>query len=151
MSSNDFIGYMIGAVVIVVYLFFYYRNRRKASGIKVVEVRPMPSLRKGMTVIRLVSYVLTPILILWLVLGHHPGLLLHPLGFLLAFAFVLILLNIAKYLYFNHRRCPECGNRLVLRRDPVQGNKWRYRMLLDCSHCQIAWDTGDIDDQSSAS
>jgi hypothetical protein len=151
MSWNDFTGYIMGAGVIVVYLFFYYRNRGKALDSIVREERPLPSLRKGLTVLRIISYFLVAILIFWLGFGHRVGWLSHPLVFLLAIAFVLILLNIARYLYLHHRRCPECGNRLVLRRGPVRGNKWRHRMLLDCSRCQIAWDTGDIDDQSSAS
>ena len=46
---------------------------------------------------------------------------------------------VIQYFYFHRRRCPECHSRLIARKEYYQGRK--YHMWLDCSHCQIAWDT----------
>jgi len=53
------------------------------------------------------------------------------------------------FFYYYHRRCPECRSRLAVRRDYI-GVTQRYRMLLDCPHCEIAWNTGHIGDESSS-
>ncbi len=58
-----------------------------------------------------------------------------------------ILPVVISYFYYYHRRCPECRSRLAVRRDYIGGTQ-RFRMLLDCPHCQIAWDTGHIGDES---
>jgi hypothetical protein len=47
------------------------------------------------------------------------------------------------------RRCPECRGRLILRRDYFPGTR-KFRCLQDCPRCQIAWDTGDVGDDSAS-
>jgi hypothetical protein len=112
-----------------------------------MEERPLPPPPKGLSVVLVISFSLLAILFLWLWL-RHPFDLLHPLPGILAFALVLIPLSVIRYFYFNRRRCPECGSHLVLRRELKEGTRWQYRMMLDCSRCQIAWDTGDTEDDS---
>ncbi len=53
------------------------------------------------------------------------------------------------YMYFYRRRCPECGEMLTFRREPI-GTTTRYRWLFDCPHCRITWDTGAVGDDSPA-
>lgn len=50
-------------------------------------------------------------------------------------------------LYYR-RRCPECGKRMVFRAEPLRGQASRYRILFDCSSCNIVWDSGEIQDES---
>jgi len=49
------------------------------------------------------------------------------------------------YYFFWVRRCPECGRRLVSRRESL-GSTTTYRWLSRCDHCQIDWDTRTIGD-----
>jgi len=49
--------------------------------------------------------------------------------------------------YAHWRRCPQCHGRLILRRNYFFGTP-RFRCLQDCPRCQVAWDTGDIGDDS---
>jgi hypothetical protein len=57
---------------------------------------------------------------------------------------------VISWFYYNRRRCPECRGRLVFRKD-YTGRGELYRIILDCPRCQIAWDTGDIADDSPPS
>src|SRR5262245_18015037 len=50
------------------------------------------------------------------------------------------------FFYYLRRRCPACHRRLKVRRDYFAGTR-RFRLLLDCPRCQIAWDTGVIGDE----
>ena len=118
-----------------------------------MEERPLPPTPKGRTVVLVISFFLLAILFLWLWFRHPLNLrnpLMGLLGRVLEFSLLLIPLAIIRHFYFNRRRCPECGNRLLLRRDPVKGTRWRYRMMLDCTRCQIAWDTGHVEDDAPA-
>lgn len=110
-----------------------------------MEERPLPPPPKGLSVVLVILFSLLSIggVLLWM---RHPLDFFHPLPGILAFALLVIPLAVIRYFYFNRRRCPECGNHLVLRRDPVEGKPWRHRMMLDCPRCQIAWNTGDIED-----
>jgi len=53
------------------------------------------------------------------------------------------------YFYYYHRRCPECRSRLAVRRDYIAGTP-RYRILLDCPRCLVAWDTGHVVDEDQS-
>jgi hypothetical protein len=108
-----------------------------------MEERPLPWARKRLAIVLTALSILLGIWACWFTL-HHP---LRGLYYLLL---ALIPFGVIRYFHYHRRRCPECGNRLVLRRDPIAGT-WRYRMMLDCSHCRIAWNTGDIQDDAGAS
>jgi hypothetical protein len=45
------------------------------------------------------------------------------------------------YLWFWVRRCPECGERLSVRRENHPTTKVLH-MLLRCDRCLVDWDTG---------
>jgi predicted RNA-binding Zn-ribbon protein involved in translation (DUF1610 family) len=60
-----------------------------------------------------------------------------------AIAFVVGLYTIRSHFY--RRRCPQCGERLILRQDYIPGTT-RFRCLLDCMRCGVAWDTGHLGD-----
>jgi hypothetical protein len=53
------------------------------------------------------------------------------------------------YLYFHRRRCPKCGWLLAFRGD-LTGDSRQSRALLDCSACQITWDTGETFEDDDA-
>jgi hypothetical protein len=106
-----------------------------------IHERPLPRFPLSHAVCVVVSFAVVAALIAWVAARY--GISILPVAL---FAIVAII----GYFYYHRRRCPECGNRLVVRRDYVQGTQ-QFRLLLDCPRCQIAWDTGHIGDESSSS
>ena len=101
--------------------------------------RPLPRMPKGRAVAIGVGFALVAAAAVWLGLRFGstnliPWLLVVP---------VLAIIG-----YFHWRRCPQCRGRLVLRRDYFPGTT-RFRCLQDCPRCEVAWDTGDIGDDSA--
>jgi predicted Zn finger-like uncharacterized protein len=104
------------------------------------QERPLPRRPMSLAVLILLPFVALAGLATWLAMRYDSEVVL----------FVLFLSPvILGYLYYYHRRCPECHSRLAVRRDYIGGAQ-RYRMLLDCARCGIAWDTGHIGDESSS-
>ena len=89
-----------------------------------------------------VSFSVLAALIAWLT-ARYDGFGILPV---VLFAVIVVIV----YFSYYRRHCPVCRSRLVFRRDYIGGTQ-RYRTLLDCPRCQIAWDTGDIGDESSSS
>jgi hypothetical protein len=57
---------------------------------------------------------------------------------------------IGVFVAFYYRRCcPQCGRRMKFRAEPLRQQAWRYRILFDCKHCDIVWDSGEIGDDDS--
>ncbi len=102
-----------------------------------MEERPLPPAPKGLTIVLAIVFSLLGIWVVWLALRN-------PLLGVLYILLLAIPLAVVRFFYYRRRRCPECGHRLVLRRDPIEGPWNRYRVMLDCPHCQIAWDTGEV-------
>lgn len=100
--------------------------------------RPLPRFPVSRAALIVVAFIGLAALATWLAMRYDSN------------AVLLVLVVppvIVGYFYYHHRRCPECRSRLAFRRDYIEGT--RYRIFLDCPHCQIAWDTGHIGDDSS--
>jgi hypothetical protein len=110
-----------------------------------MEERPLSPVPKRLMAV--LGLLLTLLLIWWCLFSIRRD----PLRGLYYVLLLPVLLWVIRYFYYHRRRCPECGNRLVLRREPIEGKSWRYRMMLDCSHCRIAWNTGHVEDDSAVS
>jgi hypothetical protein len=44
--------------------------------------------------------------------------------------------------FYYQRCCPNCGHRMTLRAEPFVCK--RSRVLFDCKHCDIVWNSGEI-------
>ncbi len=111
-----------------------------APSLAMIQERPLPRFPVSRAALIVVSFSVLAALVAWLtaryvIFGMLPMVL---------FAVIAVIV----YFYYYRRHCPECRSSLAVRRDYIGGTQ-RYRMLLDCPHCQIAWDTGDIGDESS--
>ena len=99
-----------------------------------MEKRPLPSAPKAVAVPVAILFALLALGVVWEAFRNpfHAIILMVLLG---------ISLGLVNYFYFNRRHCPECRGHLVARHEYYEGTK-RYRVMLDCPRCQIAWDTG---------
>ena len=100
--------------------------------------RPMPRMPKSRAVIFGVGFAFVAAVAVWLAIRFETTSLIP---------WLLVVPALAIIGYTHWRHCPQCHSRLVLRRDYFPGTK-RFRCLQDCPRCQIAWDTGDIGDDS---
>ena len=98
----------------------------------------MPRLRFRRAVLIVVPFIALAVLTMWLAVYFESQVL--PV-------ILFILPVIIGHFYYLYRRCPECRSRLSVRRQFIGGTK-RYYVFLDCQRCQIAWDTGEIGDDS---
>src|SRR5580765_2117323 len=101
--------------------------------------RPLPRMPKSRAIVIGVGFALIAIVAVWLSIHFEktnliPWLLVVPVCAIIGYA--------------HWRRCPQCHGRLIFRRDYFPGTT-QFRCLQDCSRCQIAWDTGDIGDDSA--
>ena len=104
------------------------------------QERPLPRFPLGRAVLIVVSFAAFAGLHSWLTMRYGGSFLLTILFLTPA---------VIGYFYYYRRRCPECRGRLAVRREFIQGTR-RFRMLLDCPHCQIAWDTGHVIDEEQS-
>lgn len=105
-----------------------------------IHERPLPRFPVSRAVLIVLPFMALAALAAWFAVRYDSRVVL----------LILFLLPVViGYFYYYHRHCPECQSRLVVRRDYIGGTQ-RYRMLLDCPRCQIAWDTGHIGDESSS-
>jgi hypothetical protein len=102
--------------------------------------RPLPPHPQRRAVLVVVCFIGLAALTLWLML-RTGNQVLPVLLFTLPAVIV--------YFYYLRRRCPECHSRLKVRRDFIDNTR-KYRFLLDCQTCQIAWDTGQIGDDEGS-
>lgn len=98
-----------------------------------MENRKLPRVPLIRAILVIASFTILTLLVMWLKPGEYSRVFIF-------FAAI----GAVYYFYYYRRRCPQCGNRLVLRRNRI-GDTQRFRLFMDCSHCQIAWDTGNID------
>ena len=104
------------------------------------QERPLPRMPEWQAASLVVVFVVVAALIVWV--SWHFGLANLPL--------LLLIVPLAAIVWhWRFRRCPRCHRRLVLRRDYPAGSG-QFRWLLDCLHCQIAWDTGDVGEDLAA-
>ncbi|MDB6028042.1 MAG: hypothetical protein JWM68_4265 [Verrucomicrobiales bacterium] len=103
------------------------------------QERPLPKFPANRAALIVVSFLTFAALVSWLMMRYDGSAL--PVILFIAPAVI-------GYFYYHRRRCPECLSRLKVRRDYIDGTE-RFRLLLDCPRCQIAWDTGQIGDESS--
>jgi len=102
-----------------------------AGELLVREERPLPKLSWQRAAGAVLVFVALTASIEWLAImsGNH---------WLIGVPFI-VACGLAIY-YFGFRRCPQCYRRLVVRQDmfgPTQ-----FRVVYDCEHCQIIWDSG---------
>jgi hypothetical protein len=95
----------------------------------------LPSVTKALAVPLVVLFVVLGLLVIWLMVRNPFR------GIIWLVVLLLFPLGVVNYFYFNRRRCPECGGHLTARHEYYEGTR-RYRIMEDCPHCQIAWDTG---------
>jgi hypothetical protein len=95
--------------------------------------RPLPKLSKT----KVASIIVGFILIAWgsVVWAAHVGSMMP--FWLLGLALVAVVF----WLYYR-RRCPQCGCRMVFRAEPLTPQSNRQRILFDCKHSDIVWDSG---------
>jgi hypothetical protein len=105
-----------------------------------IQERPLPRFPVSRAVLIVLLFIGLAALAAWLAMRYDSKVVLLAL-----FALPVVI----AFSYYYYRRCPECRSRLAVRRDYIGGTH-RYRMLLDCPHCQIAWDTGHTGDESSS-
>ena len=110
------------------------RARREHSSTKLKQ-RPMPPFnpRIWWFVVVAAGWIMAYVLLTTLdlpSLAAFLGLLATAIAFLL-------------YLYVHMRRCPQCGSWLNMRRVHPNRNSSYYRVLGECSHCQVAWECGE--------
>lgn len=96
----------------------------------------MPPVSKVVAVPLVILFVVLGISVVWLMLRNPVR------GVIWLVVLLGIPMGLVNYFYFNRRHCPECGAHLLEHRKFYEGTTRRYRVLLDCDHCQIAWDTG---------
>jgi hypothetical protein len=53
------------------------------------------------------------------------------------------------FAWYYRRRCPQCGRRLQYRAEPLYPVPGRHRVLFDCRHCNVVWDSGEIAQETS--
>jgi hypothetical protein len=99
------------------------------------QERPLPRLPLRRAVFIVIPFAALAALIAWLAARYDNS---GPLPLVL-----FVIVGIIGYFYHCRRRCPQCRSRLSVRHDPI-GHTERFRLLLDCPRCQIAWGTGLI-------
>jgi hypothetical protein len=104
------------------------------------QERPMPRYPLGRATIIILVFIAVAAVNVWLAVRFDSAVSLGALLFAVA---------VIAYFYYHHRRCPECRTRLRVRHDYIRGSQ-HFRLLLDCPRCQIAWDTGQIGDESTS-
>jgi hypothetical protein len=104
-----------------------------------IQERPLPRFPLGRAVLIVVSFAAFAALLSWLAMRYGG---LWPTILFLTPAVI-------GYFYYYRRRCPECGNSLAVRRDFISGTR-RFRLMMDCVRCQIAWDTGQVIDEEQS-
>jgi uncharacterized protein YjeT (DUF2065 family) len=103
--------------------------------------RPLPKLRRSRVVGVVAVFIAVAIIcVLWAARIDS----LTPFWFVAAG-----LVTVIVGLYYR-RRCPQCGRRMVYRAEPLAAQPNRHRILFDCKHCGVVWDSGEIQDEISA-
>ena len=111
-----------------------------------MQERPLPGSSRSRLIIIAIQVVLLGTVV-WGLLRLRYSSAFMPLK--LSLLVLAVCIGAGYFFYHRRRRCPECGNRLPVRRDYIQGTQ-RFRLLMDCPHCQITWNTGLIGDDSGA-
>jgi hypothetical protein len=101
--------------------------------------RPLPRMPKSRAILIGVGFALVATFAVWLGIRYERASLIPRL---------LVVPVLAIIGYAHWRRCPQCHGRLILRRDYFPGTT-QFRCIQDCPRCEIAWDTGDIGDDSA--
>ena len=102
--------------------------------------RPLPKLRRSRVAGVTVTFITLSILC---VVSAVRADSLTPFWFVAA-GFVAVLVG----LYYR-RRCPQCGHRMMFRAESLRAQANRHRILFDCKHCDIVWDSGEIQEERS--
>jgi hypothetical protein len=97
------------------------------------QTKPMPRVSLFAAFAVVIPFLVVEAALIWYSLRHSSG---WP-G-----ALMLFLAAIAGAIYFRTRRCPQCGGKLLLRSEQLPGHQ--YRQMLDCTRCDISWDTGHV-------
>ena len=101
--------------------------------------RPLPKLRRSRAVVVVVAFVvLSAACVGWAVRTDS----LTPFWFVAA-GLVAVLVA-----FYYRRRCPQCGRRMMFRAEPLHPQTYRHRVLFDCKHCDVSWDSGEIQEES---
>ena len=96
--------------------------------------RPLPPIPLPRAAVVVLLFAAFAAVVVWLFRDHD---LFLPFALFGAIA-------LASFFYYR-RRCPQCGGRLVFRRDYIAGTR-RFRCLHDCHRCDIAWDRREVGD-----
>ena len=107
-----------------------------------MQERPMPEERRAFALMKMAC--VGSMLLAFLVMSYFG----KPWVTACSVVFILVVGFYAIRSHFYQRKCPKCGELLALRQDYIPGTA-RFRCLLDCVHCGIAWDTGHIGDDSA--
>ena len=51
---------------------------------------------------------------------------------------------LVQFALYYRRRCPQCGQRMKYRAEPVYPTTYLYRILFDCKRCDVTWNSGEI-------
>ena len=102
-----------------------------------MEERPLPKLSWQLKTTVVLVFTGFTAVVEWLAIRILDSNLLMGLPFFVACAAMLCMF----------RRCPNCRRRLRARRKML-GDEWdtRFRVVYDCEHCQIAWNSDLIGD-----
>ena len=101
--------------------------------------RPLPKLRRSRAALVAVGFVvLSAVCVVWAVRADS----LAPFWFVAA-GLVAVLVA-----FYYRRRCPQCGRRMMFRAEPLHPESYRYRILFDCKHCDVVWDSGEIQEEN---
>jgi 4-hydroxybenzoate polyprenyltransferase len=93
--------------------------------------RPLPKLRRSRAVIILVVFLaLSVASVAWSLISDWS----RPL-WLIGAGVVAMLIA-----FYYRRRCPQWGQYLIFRAEPLPSQSYRHRILFDCTHCDITWD-----------
>lgn len=98
---------------------------------------PLPRTSVWRSIALVIAFIPLTLLVVW---ASHR----YQLGWLSGLLFVFPAILIVRR-WYKHP-CPKCGSLMTLRKDYLDAN--RFRCMLDCPHCGITWDTGDIGDDS---
>src|SRR5690242_13770974 len=94
--------------------------------------RPLPRLRRSRAVIIVVAFAALAVAsVAWSVIADSS----RPLW--LIGAGVVAVLSA----FYERRRCPQCGRPLMFRAEPLRSQSYRHRILFDCTHCDVTWDS----------
>jgi hypothetical protein len=63
------------------------------------------------------------------------------------FSFVAAGIIAALIAFYYRCCCPQCGRRMMFRAEPMHPEAYRNRILFDCRHCDIVWDSGEIQNE----